>query len=188
MNFLGHCYFSRTTSTALAGSLWPDFAKRPSGDISIEFLTHFDKHQAIDHFTDHCKELEPVRLALRPTYRKTTPLVIDMLIDHYLASQWSLYHDTPLNLFAQQCYRSLEAFDELPVPLRFEKTIYWMKKHDWFVSYQHPENIVRSLEGLATRLRFVTPLDEHAGSVVDHCQHYREEFSCYMQALSEHLR
>lgn len=160
MNFLGHWLFSDPDANALLGSLWPDFALRPDpNDVSSGFIEHFDRHQWIDRTTDAAPELESLRQRLRPKLRKTTPIVVDMLLDHYLALYWSRYHPQALDAFTQQRYRESQRFNALPLPPRLQRTLHWIVADDWLGGYQHPENIVRALGGLSRRLRFADEME-----------------------------
>lgn len=155
MNFLGHWLFSDPTPDALIGSLWPDFARRPDPTtVSDTFLIHFDRHQAIDKLTDTTPLLEPLRVALRPKLRKTTPIVVDMLIDHHLAKHWSDYHDEPLTEFTRKRYQLASQFKTLPLPERLNATLYYMERDDWLAGYKEAEHLVRALSGMSRRLTF----------------------------------
>ncbi|WP_127559838.1 ACP phosphodiesterase [Saccharospirillum alexandrii] len=161
MNFLGHWLFSDPTPDALIGSLWPDFARRPDPNtVSDEFLIHFDRHQAIDKLTDTTPLLEPLRVALRPKLRKTTPVVVDMLIDHHLAKHWSDYHDEPLTEFTQQRYRLAQQFNVLTLPERLERTLHFMQRDDWLAAYKEPEHLVRALGGMSRRIKFENSMQD----------------------------
>ena len=163
MNFLGHWLFSDPTPDALMGSLWPDFAKRPSPDeVSEEFLVHFDRHQWLDRETDTTPILEPLRQALRPKLRKTTPVVVDMLIDHHLAKHWGDYHPESLRAFTQERYRLAQAFNPSIVPSRLEKTLHLMSTQDWLCNYRFEGVVQRSLIGMSHRLRKDNPMAEKA--------------------------
>lgn len=160
MNFLGHWLFSDPDADALLGSLWPDFALRPDPNaVSANFIQHFDRHQWLDRTTDASPELEPLRQRLRPKLRKTTPIVIDMLLDHYLALYWSRYHSQSLNAFTEQRYRETRRFEALPLPPRLQKTLHWLIEDDWLGGYRHAENVVRALGGLSRRLRFADDME-----------------------------
>lgn len=155
MNFLGHWLFSDPDPDALLGSLWPDFALRPDPTgVPASFIAHFDRHQWLDRTTDASPELEPLRQRLRPRLRKTTPIVVDMLLDHHLALHWTRYHNEPLAAFTQSRYAGARRFDSLPLPPRLERMLYWLIEDDWLGGYRRPENIVRALGGLSRRLRF----------------------------------
>lgn len=168
MNFLGHWLFSDPTPDALIGSLWPDFARRPDPNtVSEEFLIHFDRHQAIDKLTDTTPLLEPLRAALRPKLRKTTPIVVDMLIDHHLAKHWSEYHDEPLTEFTQQRYRLVQQFNVLTLPERLERTLYFMQRDDWLAAYKEPEHLVRALGGMSRRIKFENSMQEFGLMAID---------------------
>ncbi len=188
MNFLGHCLFSEPTPSAMAGSLWPDFAPKPKIPVSTEFIEHFDRHQQIDKLTDSTPILEPLRVELRPIFRKTTPVVIDMLLDHHLASQWSVFHQLPLAEFAQDTYQSLHAFDELPMPERLQKTLFWMRAHNWFVSYTTTEGLENAMMGIARRLRFANPMHEHRAQAADIARQHQQAMTVFIEDLSAQFR
>jgi len=188
MNFLGHCLFSEDSPAALAGSLWPDFARRPAPENCTElFIKHFDRHQWIDKTTDSSGILEPLRVQLRPVFRKTTPIVIDMIIDHHLANYWAEYHDKSLEQFAQRTYDQLADFDELELPERFKQTLYWMQKHNWFVIYRSPEGMKRALEGMSRRIKFDNPIMEHSTFGIQQTKRYKSEIRDFIEYLKTKL-
>ena len=182
MNYLGHWLFSDPTPDALIGSLWPDFGKRPSPDeVSEEFLVHFDRHQWLDKETDRTPILEPLRHELRPIFRKTTPIVVDMLIDHHLAKHWTDYSDLELHSFTiLRCATAQQAqLDVDLIPDKLLKTLRWIAHRQVFISYQNPKQMTIALTRISSRLKFETPLTDNAefalhvfGSYEDDIQNY----------------
>ncbi|MEJ2041993.1 MAG: acyl carrier protein phosphodiesterase [Reinekea sp.] len=188
MNFLGHCLYSDANPAALAGSLWPDFACRPSEEsCSVSFLQHFDQHQQIDHLTDNSSILEPLRQALRPVFRKTAPLIVDMLLDHFLANHWVQFHIQPLPIFAQQSYQHLHNFNERVLPERMQRTLYWMSRQDWFVRYQSKEGIKDALVGMARRIRFANPIVENRDTALGIYADFQSDMTVFIEWLSKEL-
>lgn len=188
MNFLGHCLFSDNTSAALAGSLWPDFAKKPDTEMcSDSFIRHFDRHQYIDRLTDTSEILAPVRTQLRPIFRKTTPIVIDMMLDHHLAIHWRRYHRQKLEDFAQLTYSKIADFDELAVPERLQRTISSMAQYDWFVGYRSKKGIHNAFMGVARRIRFQNPIPENAHTAIDSTYRFEPVLHKYIVMLSSHI-
>ncbi len=188
MNFLGHCVFSEDNPSALAGSLWPDFALRPAeSNCSQTFLTHFDRHQAIDRFTDQHILLKPLREALRPIFRKTTPIIVDMLLDHYLANHWSDIHQQPLETFSRQTYQHLHNFNELALPERMARTVFWMSQQDWFVGYRSEAGIKRALSGMAKRIRFQNPIEANQEQALEVYRDFRSDMNDFIHTLSSDI-
>lgn len=184
MNFLGHWLFSDPTPDALIGSLWPDFARRPDPNtVSEAFLIHFDRHQAIDKLTDTTPLLEPLRVALRPKLRKTTPIVVDMLIDHHLAKHWADYHDEPLIEFTQKRYLLANKFRALPLPERMERALYFMERDDWLAGYKEPEHLVRALGGMSRRIRFEDSMEAWGYWAIEQNTIYSNCISNYLTTL-----
>ena len=186
MNFLGHWLFSDATPDALIGSLWPDFARRPDPNtVSEEFLVHFDRHQYIDKLTDTTPLLEPLRVALRPKLRKTTPIVVDMLIDHHLAKHWSDYHSENLDEFAQKCYQLVHLFKVLPLPDRMGKTLYFMDRDDWLVAYKEPKHLVRALGGMSRRIKFEDSMEAFGFWAIEQQMVHSDNISNYLESLDQ---
>ncbi|MEP4548124.1 MAG: ACP phosphodiesterase [Saccharospirillum sp.] len=184
MNFLGHWLFSDPTPDALIGSLWPDFARRPDPNtVSEEFLIHFDRHQAIDKLTDTTPLLEPLRVALRPKLRKTTPIVVDMLIDHHLAKHWTDYHDEPLSEFTRKRYLIANQFRALPLPERMERTLFFMERDDWLAAYKDPKHVVKALGGMSRRIRFEDSMSEWGNWATRRANEHFENLQQYIYSL-----
>lgn len=185
MNYLCHCYFSELTPDALIGSLWPDFGKRPAeDDVSASLLAHFDKHQEIDRLTDHHPMLEPLRRILRPTYRKTTPVIIDMLFDHHLAKHWPDFHDHALENFAATVYQKFRVYQNPQLPNRLSKTLHHMAKDNWLVAYRYPTGIEQALNGMSKRLHFKNPLNDHTSFALGTEQEFSHLFSEFLRFLA----
>ncbi|TCS38230.1 acyl carrier protein phosphodiesterase [Reinekea marinisedimentorum] len=188
MNFLGHCLFSDDTPAALAGSLWPDFARRPAeGTCSASFFSHFDRHQYIDRLTDNSEILLPVREQLRPVFRKTTPVIIDMMLDHHIAIHWRNYHSLPLEQFSNAAYAKIAAFDELPAPERLQRTLSSMMQYDWFVGYRSRKGIHNALLGVARRVRFQNPIEQNAPLAIDWTYDFESTLDQYIDMLRSHI-
>jgi len=184
LNFLGHWLFSDATPDALIGSLWPDFARRPDPNtVSEEFLVHFDRHQYIDKLTDTTPLLEPLRVALRPKLRKTTPIVVDMLIDHHLAKHWHQYHELLLTEFTQSRYLKARGFHSLELPEKLNRTLHWMELDDWLAGYKEPENLVRALRGLSRRIRFEDSMSEWGMWATRQADSHYDNLHGYIQSL-----
>ncbi|MEX0623322.1 ACP phosphodiesterase [Saccharospirillum sp.] len=184
MNYLGHWLFSDPTPDALIGSLWPDFARRPDPNtVSEDFLIHFDRHQKIDKLTDTTPLLAPLRVALRPKLRKTTPIVVDMLIDHHLASSWSDYHAEPLPKFTQERYAIANQFKALPLPERMEKTLYFMQRDDWLTAYRDPARLIKALAGMSRRIRFEDSMEKFGFEAIGAAQKYRQLIANYLNSI-----
>lgn len=161
MNYLGHWLFSDPNQEALVGSLWPDFGKRPTPDqASTTLLEHFDRHQFLDKVTDNSPTLEPVRVALRPGLRKTTPVVLDVLLDHHLARHWQHYHTEPLAEFAARRYALCQPLEVPGLPPRLKLMLERMMADNWLLHYRTEIGISRALQGIARRIRFANPIEQ----------------------------
>lgn len=171
------------------GSLWPDFAKKPDPALVTEvFSRHFDRHQRIDRLTDQHPLLEPIRKELRPIFRKTTPLIVDVMLDHHLALNWPRYHDCSLKEFATRVYGLMFEFSLLALPERLQRTRYWMQRQNWLLNYQTQDGIERALDGLSQRLRFANPIAANKAAALSATVQFANELEQFIHFLFVELK
>ncbi len=103
MNFLAHLYLSGNDSEIQFGNFIGDWVK------GKQFEKYPDKikqgillHRNIDTFIDtHQISLCSIK-RMRPIYGKYAGIVIDILYDHYLASNWENYSEISLKKYSSE--------------------------------------------------------------------------------------
>ena len=100
MNFLAHIYLSGENEEVKIGNFIGDYVKGKAfhiypDDIKKGILLH----RFIDSFTDHSTHTIDAKQLFAPKYRKYAGIVIDIVYDHFLASNWSKYSFEPLEEF-----------------------------------------------------------------------------------------
>jgi acyl carrier protein phosphodiesterase len=155
MNFLAHAYLSFGHPQVLAGNMISDFVK---GKAKFDFPPGIQKgialHRAIDAFTDvHWATKEAMEI-FRPHYRLYSGAIMDVLYDHFLASDATVFTPESLLAFTQQVYAALEA--QAPqLPPNFARTLLYMKSENWLYHYHTRTGIAKSLHGLARRATYM---------------------------------
>lgn len=160
MNFLAHLYLSGDDPEVMVGNFIGDFVKgrkvrerfRPGIAAGIEL------HRAIDEFTDAHPVVDRSKQRLRPELRHYSPVVADMFYDHFLAANWSRYHDMPLALYAASVYRLLESYYDL-LPEGVKAMLPHMVGGNWLVGYARIEGIQRALSGMAARTPYESGME-----------------------------
>ena len=106
MNFLAHIYLSGENQELKFGNFIGDWVKGRDYNNYPEIIRNgIILHRKIDTFTDkHPFFLKSV-YRLRQIYGKHAGIVVDILYDHYLASNWSKYSNVSLKKFSKQFYR-----------------------------------------------------------------------------------
>lgn len=151
MNFLGHAYLSFGHPEILVGNMISDFVK---GRTQYQYPDGIQKgirlHRLIDDYTDQHPATRAAKEYFRPAYRLYSAPIVDVVYDHFLASDEQTMSDAELDALTQNTYQILEQF--LPVlPPRFAAMLPYMKRDNWLYHYKTEQGIFRSLQGLMRR-------------------------------------
>ncbi|PLX10092.1 MAG: DUF479 domain-containing protein [Marinilabiliales bacterium] len=100
MNFLAHIYLSGNNDEVKIGNFIGDYIKGRAYHIYPENIKKgILLHRFIDSFTDGSTYTLDAKQLFAPKYRKYAGIVIDIVYDHFLASNWSKYSFEPLEDF-----------------------------------------------------------------------------------------
>jgi acyl carrier protein phosphodiesterase len=176
MNFLAHAVLSFGDASVLTGNIISDFVK---GKAQYTYPAEIQKgirlHRAIDAFTDaHAATKEAANFFKTP-YRLYSGAIVDVLYDHFLAKDATVFPGEALLPFSQQVYRMLE-HQAAHLPATFARVFIYMKTENWLWQYRTGEGIQQSLRGLARRATFLTEGDTAFQLFQQHYQHLEQ---CY---------
>jgi acyl carrier protein phosphodiesterase len=139
-------------SEEMVGNLLGDFVRKGGeGAFSETMQRGIELHRRIDGFTDRHSVFRQSRQRIRPELRRFGGIAVDLFYDHFLAREFSSYHDVPLEQFAAQCYRQLETY-EPQLPERLQQIMPSMIGRNWLVSYREVDAIERALSRISLRL------------------------------------
>jgi acyl carrier protein phosphodiesterase len=156
MNYLAHAYLSFGDPEILAGNIFSDFVKgKKQFDFPKRVQQGISLHRAIDEFTDGHAATAAAKEFFRPAYRLYASAFIDVVYDHFLANDESIFEKGELKLFAATTYRQLQQFDEL-FPPTFGEVFHYMQLYDWLYNYKYKEGIFRSFGGLVRRAKYMS--------------------------------
>src|SRR5215211_5615620 len=109
MNFLAHAYLSFNQPQIVVGNMISDFVK---GASKFSFNGKIQKgitlHRSIDEFTDMHPVTKKAKQIFQPHYRLYSGAIIDVLYDHFLANDPSVFTGDSLKKFTSEVYRHLE--------------------------------------------------------------------------------
>lgn len=182
MNYLGHAYLSFNSPEMLVGNMISDFVK---GAARFSFSGNIQKgitlHRMIDSFTDDHSATKKAMEIFRPHYRLYSGAIMDVLYDHFLANDISVFTDDSLQQFALSTYRHLENNSE-QLPQRFIYVLAYMRTEDWLYNYKFREGIRKSLYGLARRAAYLKESDTAYTLFVEN---YQELEECYRRFFKD---
>jgi acyl carrier protein phosphodiesterase len=133
-------------------------------------------HRIIDTYTDGHVITRAAKEIFRPAYRLYSGAIIDVLYDHFLASDRNEFPDEALYNFSQQVYGDLEKQSQWHPP-GFAKMFPYMSSQNWLYKYSTMDGTKRSLAGLVYRAAYLTESDTAF-----------ELFEKYYQPLQDYYR
>jgi len=130
MNYLAHLYLSGNNDYIKIGNFIGDGVKgniynKYSQKVRFGILLH----RKIDSYTDKHDLVKQCSKKFKPAYGKFSGAVIDMLFDHFLASDWNKYSNEPLPIFAKKTYILLEKNMEI-MPEKTRRFSHFFIKRD----------------------------------------------------------
>jgi acyl carrier protein phosphodiesterase len=178
MNYLAHAYLSFNHPEILVGNLISDFVKgKKKFDYPPAILQGIMLHRAIDTFTDTHEATKEAKEFFRPHYRLYSGAFVDVLYDHFLATDENEFSETFLFDFSQQVYATLETYRQW-LPEGFAAMFPYMKNHNWLYNYSTVPGIEKSLCAVVRRASYLTESDTAALLFETH---YPSLQQCYRQ-------
>ena len=160
MNYLGHFYLAYPDEDLLVGNLLGDCVKGCAYEYYPDRVAAGIKmHRAIDTFTDQNDISVQCRTMLRPVAGKFAGVALDLLYDHVLAKNWSLFSPKALPKFIEDVYRILNnRYQELTTENRI--LLGHMERENWLLRYATKEGTHRSLRGMSHRIAYQSNLEK----------------------------
>ncbi len=183
MNFLAHLLLSNNDDDLMIGNFIADSVRSVEWDqFSRKVIYGIELHHKIDFFTDHHSVVEQSKKRIRDKHGKYTPVVMDIVYDHFLAANFSEYSSEPLSIFVENCYALFHRrWDELPAGVQY--MLPYMERDNWLVNYSNREGLQRSLSGMGRRASFENKMDEATGDIFENYQSFEADFKAYFPLL-----
>ena len=182
MNFLGHIFLAPSDDELLLGNFIADSVKgNPDGHFPSRIAEGIRLHRRIDAFTDRHPLVKQGVERFRETQGRYAAVVIDVVYDHVLASNWQQFHDVELNTYTDSVYQRLEARSH-HFPPHVQRYFPYMKQQNWLYNYQFEWGFRKSLEGLDRRSS--NPTEMHRAVEV-YQQHQHKFLSEFQQFISD---
>lgn len=182
MNYLAHAYFSFSHPGILTGNMISDFVKgKKRYDYDLEIQKGITLHRVIDRYTDEHEATKTAKEVFRPAYRLYSGALVDVVYDHFLASDKGLFSEEELKVFAKKVYAVLEEYYPV-LPEKFQRMFPFMKQQNWLYNYRFRWGIEKSLGGVVRRAAFLTE-SETAFRLFN--EHYTTLQACYESFIND---
>ena len=141
------------------GNLISDFVKgKKKFDYPLIIQQGIALHRMIDTFTDEHEATKRAKEVFRPHYRLYSGALVDVLYDHFLATDEKEFTEISLHDFSVQVYSTLDNYQPW-FPERFAVMYPYMKTQNWLYNYRTRTGTEKSLGGLVRRAAYLTESD-----------------------------
>ena len=183
MNFLAHIHLSGENEFIKIGNFMADGVR---GKQYENFPPAIQKgillHRAIDTFTDAHPLFRQSTKKLHSRYHHYAGVIVDMYYDHFLAKNWSDYHNESLALYSEKFYQSLLDNHSI-LTSKTQHLLPYMMEYNWLVNYQSVSGIERILNQMDHRTKNQSLMRFAAEELVAHYDEFEAEFSLFYKEV-----
>jgi acyl carrier protein phosphodiesterase len=155
MNYLAHAYLSFGKPGIVAGNMISDFVKgKKKFDYPPVVQCGMTLHRMIDAFTDEHSVTKEAKSIFKPFVGLYAGAFMDVVYDHFLATDQQEFPNGSLAEFSQNIYQILYAHINI-LPDRFAAMLPYMKNQDWLYNYSNADGIEKSFEGVVRRAAYL---------------------------------
>ena len=183
MNFLAHIHLSGENEMIKIGNFMADGVRgKQYENFSSEIQKGILLHRAIDTFTDAHPVFRQSTKKLHSRYHHYAGVIVDMYYDHFLAKNWSDYHNESLALYSEKFYQSLLDNHSI-LTSKTQHLLPYMMEYNWLVNYQSVSGIERILSQMDHRTKNQSLMRFAAEELVAHYDEFEAEFSLFYKEV-----
>jgi len=185
MNYLAHTYLSGENDDVKIGSFLGDWVKGSDYlKYSENIRTGILLHRNIDMFTDQHPVFLLSASRFQSRYARYSGVITDIIYDHYLASNWKDFCDTPLRDYVNRMHNvMLNNFEILPE--RLKNFLPEFMNERWIERYATLEGIRDVFDTMSKRTSLPNETEFAIGVVEAFYNDFRHEFFNFFGQLIE---
>lgn len=188
MNFLAHIYLSGDDEGITLGNFIADGIK---GRRYLKYPPKIQKgillHRAIDSYTDAHPTVRQSTKRLHENYGHYSGVIVDILYDHFLAKNWSLYHEMPLEEYVNNFYNLLRDNFEI-LPARIQRMMPYMISDNWLLSYASVQGISTILSQMNVRTKNRSRMNFAVLELEEFYDEFEAEFTSFFDDLISYTK
>ncbi|KAF3887363.1 MULTISPECIES: acyl carrier protein phosphodiesterase [Nostocales] len=192
MNWLAHLFLSEKNVESRLGNLLADLVKGSARqNLSLGIRRGIECHNFIDKFTDCHSIVQCSKSRICQEYKRFAGILVDVFYDYFLAKNWFVYSNIPLDEFTTQIYESFQAYPgQLPIPVR--EILNRMAVEDWLGSYRNLAGVEKTIGRisyrLSTRLSKPFTLNLAVSELIAHERDLDNDFQEFFPELLAHTQ
>ena len=122
------------------------------------------------------------RRRLDKKYGHYKGVIIDIFYDHFLAVNWSKYHETPLETFSKDFYDLMQNNTNI-LPEKVNYMLEYMIPQNWLYNYQFQEGLQRVMDGMNRRTKGKSKMNESLEDLYLHYGEFESDFFDFFENL-----
>lgn len=187
MNYLAHIYLSKEDKELRIGNFIADSVRGKDFSMFPDRVSQgIVLHRHIDTFTDQHAIVRQSKDLIRAEYGHWSGVIVDIYYDHFLAANWSDFHETPLLDYVNDFYKDLEeAYDILPEKVRRFLPI--MVEQNWLHSYATVEGISNIFDQMNHRTKGRSKMNFAPIDLIKYYNELERHFRIFIEDLKIHV-
>ncbi len=176
MNHLAHFQLAGAEHHLIVGGFLGDFVK---GRLPSSFDAAIDRgirlHRSIDSFTDQHPVVKQSQARFSPQLRRFSPVITDIIFDHFLARHWRDFSTVNLATFSREVCDIVISYDA-SLPLRAQRLINDLHQYRRLEHYKSRNFVASALVSLSNRITRANPIREGYRDFVIHYDALEADF------------
>ncbi|MCB8964388.1 MAG: DUF479 domain-containing protein [Bacteroidales bacterium] len=176
MNFLAHLYLSGSNAEIRLGNFIGDHVKGKRFDqYPPNVRKGIQLHRAIDTLTDQHPSTKTCKEIIKPGFGRYSGVVTDVLFDHILAIEWSVYSQRSLKNYTRTFYlQMLQRYHLLPPSVR--RFLPFMIQSNRLYTYSTEDGIRRALDIMGNYTSLPSNSEYAVQQLADHKEVFKSNF------------
>lgn len=159
-----------------------NFGKFP---IGIQQGIHL--HRSIDRYTDQHPLILTATSLLKPEFRLSAGVFVDIVFDHFLANDINRFTDSELSTFTQHVYTTLSKHD-IYFDEKMQTFFGYMSQYNWLYNYKFKEGLSKSILGICKRYPRLGDGELAMKSILNNIELLNVYFNLFMPDLENHCQ
>lgn len=184
MNYLAHLYLSGNDQPIMVGNFIGDAVK---GNLYNQYPEKIKNgillHRHIDTYTDQHKIVQEAKSFFKDSYGKYSGVVIDILFDHFLASNWNQFHKQKLSKYVNNVNTILISYFQI-MPFRIQLMMPFWVKHRWPELYTTKDGLKGVLTGMSNYTSMPHKVKLFENKLNDNYLNLKELFYLFFEDIS----
>ncbi|HMS29668.1 MAG TPA: ACP phosphodiesterase [Saprospiraceae bacterium] len=183
MNYLGHISLTFPATSITLGNLTADLLSLKQIDaLDQDIKAGVVFHRKLDAFCDAHESYKTMLPIFKPAVGRYAPVALDIILDYFLAKNWSHFYTIPFEIFSDQVYKMLKQ-NASKLPDSIQLFILKIVEDRWLRRYSSLDEMKFVLDRMNRKAKFDVDFTKTIPKIVLHSKFLNEEFLKLFEAI-----